>query len=476
MSSHALTRSSTSSNGLRRGRLGAGTIAFFVVAAVAPLAGLAGAAPVVFASNGPAAPATFILAGLLFAVFSVGYVAMSRQTSNAGGFVAYIARGLGTRAGGAAAWVTVLTYLAVQCALWSQYAVFAQVMFADTLGLDLPAPVWLYLTLALGTLIVCRGIELSLKVAGTLLALEILVIAIFVVVVIATGGAGGDPTAGFAPKDIFGPGLGIAFLFSVSAFVGFEATVIFSEEARDPHRTVPRAIIISIAVIAGIYALTTWALSRAWGPESIQDAAIADPGALLLGQAESQAGAWLGTSMEILIVTSFIASLVGFHNMFARLLFSLGRAGVLPSALGVTTGEAGVPARAAVTIGASVALVVGGFLLGGADLITVVFSWLLALGTVGLVSILVATSAAIILFFARERTGASVWVSAITPAVAFAGFLMVAYLAIRNYDLLLGGQGGFARWLLLLLPVAAIGGWLVATRRRLAVDFAADLG
>ena len=44
-----------------------------------------------------------MLAGLLFAVFSVGYVTMSRHLSNAGGFVAYIARGLGVRAGTAAA-------------------------------------------------------------------------------------------------------------------------------------------------------------------------------------------------------------------------------------------------------------------------------------------------------------------------------------------------------------------------------------
>ena len=51
----------------------------------------------------------------------------------------------------------------------------------------------------------------------------------------------------------------------------------------------------------------------------------------------------------------------------------------------------------------------------------------------------------------------------------------MTYLAVDNYTLLLGGQGGVARWLLLLIPVVAVVGWVTAGRRDHDVDFATRL-
>src|SRR5690242_16054853 len=133
--------------GLKPNRLGVLGVAFFVVAAVGPMAAIVGGAPVVFAANGASAPATYILAGLLFAVFSVGYVAMSRHIANAGGFVAYIARGLGPRAATAAAGMAIVCYIALLCGLWAFYGVIAHQILGDKLGLHLAGNVWLYLTL-----------------------------------------------------------------------------------------------------------------------------------------------------------------------------------------------------------------------------------------------------------------------------------------------------------------------------------------
>ena len=49
--------------------------------------------------------------------------------------------------------------------------------------------------------------------------------------------------------------------------------------------------------------------------------------------AESSAGTWLSIAMQILVVTSFVAMLLGLSNMFSRYLFALGRAGALPGKL-----------------------------------------------------------------------------------------------------------------------------------------------
>ena len=78
--------SSAPNRSLSHNRLGALAIGAIVVSAVAPVSVLAAATPVVLAVHGAATPATYIIAGLLFGVFAVGYVAMSRHMVNAGGF------------------------------------------------------------------------------------------------------------------------------------------------------------------------------------------------------------------------------------------------------------------------------------------------------------------------------------------------------------------------------------------------------
>jgi amino acid transporter len=461
--------------GLRRNRLGVFGVAFFVVAAVAPMAAIVGASPVVFATVGAATPAVFVLAALLFAVFSVGYVTMSRHITNAGGFVAYIARGLGTRAGGAAAGVTILCYVTLLCGLLSQYGVFAEQLLAVRLGLDIPRELILLLSIILVTALTARGVDLSLRVLGVLVMLEVLTFVVLDVTILADGGgASGASVAGFAPSNVFTPGLGVAFLFTVASFTGFEATVVFSEEAKNPRRTIPRAAFLAIAFIGVFYAFTTWCLSNGAGIDVVQQQAgdkLAS-GTFVPDLAGQYVGSWFATLLDVLVVTSFLAMLIGFSNMFARYLFALGRAGMLPASLGRTTARNGTPAVAAMAIGVVEVVVLAGFELAGADPIAVTFFWLLALGTVALIAVLVLTCVAMIAFFSRTSVEEGAWQTKVAPVVALIGFGTVLYLAIANYDVL-GGTGA-GQWLLLGIPVCAAAGWARATVKR-TVDFSSDL-
>jgi amino acid transporter len=166
--------------------------------------------------------------------------------------------------------------------------------------------------------------------------------------------------------------------------------------------------------------------------------------------------------------------LIGFQNMFARYLYALSRAGVLPARLGTVTAKSGTPATAALCVGVLIAVVVAGFGMAGADPITVTFSWLLSLGTVALIVILILTSIAIIAFFLRNKLETNLWTTKIAPVLSVASFGSVAYIAITNYDVLLGGQGGAAQWLLLLIPAVSVAGFAWATLHP-AVDYEAEL-
>ncbi|MFC0198780.1 hypothetical protein [Paracoccus rhizosphaerae] len=80
---------------LSRNSIGTTHIVFFVIAAVAPLASVVEGSPTAFAfGNGAGVPGVYLLAGLLYLIFSVGFTAVSRTAGSFGGFYTYIAKGL----------------------------------------------------------------------------------------------------------------------------------------------------------------------------------------------------------------------------------------------------------------------------------------------------------------------------------------------------------------------------------------------
>lgn len=458
---------------LRANKLGVVAIAFFAIAAAAPMAAVVGASPVLFSASGPGTPVIYAIAALLVALFSVGYLRMSQRITNAGGFVAYIAKGLGNRWATGGAGIAILTYLSLQIGLWAQFGVFARQLVESLTGLGIPVYVWIVVTLAVTTGLTMRGVDASLKVLGVLILGETLVIAALVASLVAQKGLEIFTFEGFTSSNIFGPGLGISLLFAFACFTSFEATVVFAEEAKNPRRTIPRAAYLVIAFIGVFYALSTWAISGAIGIDRIQSEATENPSGMIFDLAEGSAGAWLSVAMQILVVTSFIAMLLGLSNMFSRYLFALGRAGALPARLAAVS-KTDAPSFAGLVNGLVVLVIVSVFLLSGADPITTVFAWFVALGTAGFIAILLVTSAAIFAYFARTGVGDNLWVTVIAPALSFLAFVMVGYLTLDNYDVLLGGAGGAARWLLIGIPLFFIAG-LLRSKHKPSIDYAAEI-
>ena len=116
---------------------------------------------------------------------------------------------------------------------------------------------------------------------GVLLALETLLLVAIIVGVFVNVGPGEYPLRSFSPAEIFSGTPGIALAFVFSTFLGFEATAIFSEEARDPKRTVSRATYVAIAVIALLYLAASWSAVAAVGASDAVAVAAGDPGAMI---------------------------------------------------------------------------------------------------------------------------------------------------------------------------------------------------
>lgn len=463
----------TGGTGLARNRLGVFAIAALVISAVAPISVMAAGVPVIFAVTGPSVPAVFIIAGILYALFTVGYVAMSRHMVNAGGFVAYIDRAFGKRAATAMSYVTLLFYFASIVAF---YAISGAVA-AITLGPENPQiPLVTFAFLVVVAVLGLLGVSLNARLLIILLAVETVSLLVLDVALLVQGGPEGYSLAGFAPQAIFGAGFGIALLLAMVCFSGLEATVVFSEEAKEPRRTIPRAVYFALAFVIVLYALSSWLLSIKVGP-SLSLIPPEEIGSFFFVVAGSALGEGFATYLGYLVILSFLALFIGFQSLITRYVFALGRAGVLPKGLGRTNSK-GNPIVASLIVSIIIAIVLGAFTFTGQDPFTVTYAWLVGLGTVGLILSLCVVSIGIIVFFARTKLEKNPWTTVIAPALAALGLIAVLVLAINNYTIL-GNATEDAKLLLIAIPVMFVLGWIVAEiriRSGRGIDYSADLG
>ena len=488
---------------LRRGRLGVAGIVFFVVAAAAPLVGMTGAVPVaIVLGNGAAVPGAYVAVGLTLLVFSVGYAAMSHRVTNTGAFFAYVGRGLGIGPGVGSAFVSLVAYIGIQLAIYGFFGAVMSTEMDAKLGIALDWWVWSLLAWALVTALSLFSVDVGAKVLGVLMLLEITSLFVMAVAVFVQGGGSGgiDFGASFSPGNILVGGFtgsaGIALAFAFASYIGFEATAIYGEESKDPKRTVPVATYVSVLLITALFGLTTFAIVSALGSQSVVDRVaeistvggtpLTNPAEVVFSVARDNVGAWLGsgagtfvsTAMEWLVLSSLFAGLLAFQNAASRYFFSMGRAGVLPTALD-RVNRAGAPFVASLTTTVIAGAVIVFFAATGKDPVLNLFYWASGLAVLGIVLVEALVSLAVIAFFRRTRLDTRVWHTMIAPALALVGLVIGAFLLMSRFGLLAGtvAEGvdpttqswglNATGWTLVLLPfVMFVVGWVIGLVRR----------
>ena len=462
-----MSTSSTENTQLERGSMGTKDLVFFVLGGVAPMANMVALLSLSIALGvGAGVPGTYLVAGAVLALFAVGYVRMSRRITNAGAFYVYATRGLGERPGGAAAYIALLSYNAATIGILGGLAYFAHVVGVSVVGIDLSWQLWAIIAFGIVTVLSYFEVSLSAKVLGLALVAEILILLVFDAGVLIDKGFHGFSLDVFKPSVVFAGGFGVSLMLAFGSYVGFEATALYSEEARDPHRSVPRATYISIAIITVFYLITTWAAISAYGVDHAQAAAAKDPSLFLFGADAQYVGGFTVDAMQILVVTSLFASYLAFHCSTARYHYALGRDGLLPRVMSHTHAKYGSPIVAsAVQLGLT-AVVVIGFALAGQDPYLQMGTSLYGLGVLGVVLLQFIGSVSVVGFFRKNSLGESRWGTMVAPGLAAVGLAAGLVFMVHNYSLLTGSTQAWVNHLPWLLPVAALVGAVVAHRVR----------
>ena len=450
---------------LKRGSITPWGIVFMVLATAAPLTAMATSLPLVVGfGNGVGAPGTFLVVALVLVLFAVGYSAMSSRITNAGAFYAYIAAGLGRPLGMGFGLVAVLAYNVLTIYIVGLFGFFANQTFAAELGWNIPWWLFSALGLAVALLLGCLGIGVNVRTLGVILAIETGLLVVFDVVSLARNGLRVLPAESFSPEAILQGAPGLALLFAVTCFLGFEATAIFGEEAEDPHRTVPRATYLAIAVIGTLYVLTSWILVGTSGGTNAGESAAADPGNWTLDAFASVLGDGSVHLANWLLLTSLLAIVIALHNMSARYLLAFGREGVLPSALARTHRVRQTPVVAGVVQVVLVAIVAASYALAGADPYLNLGSQMAGVGSLAVI-VLMAMCSFSVPFFFRGRDDFRPLQHLVAPALAGLALTFFAFLIVDNYELITGSTSSVVNGMPWALVVVAVIGIVVGVMR-----------
>lgn len=322
-----------------RGRLGLWSIVFMVVAAASPLGVIGGPVPL---GNGAAFPATFVIAAVVLALFAVGFTAMTPHVRRAGAFSSYVREGLGAGAGVGTGFAALLTYLTLEAAVYGLIGPGIQELLASYGVPSLPWWAWALLVAAGVAALGYGNIAVSGKVLAILLIAEVAIVVVLDVAVIASGsGPEGPSTAAFQPSQIFSGAPGVAILFALLSFLGFEATAVFRDETKDPSRTIPRATYVALGGVAVFYAVSSWVLVTAVGESTVAGVASDHSATLLSDVTGTYLGpigmpAWFGPILTFGVGASFFAVVVAPLNVVGRILYVMGKEGVIHESFGRT--------------------------------------------------------------------------------------------------------------------------------------------
>ncbi|WJV55988.1 APC family permease [Prodigiosinella aquatilis] len=461
-------------NHLKKNSLGLWSLVFFVVAAASPLTGVIGGLPVAIASgNGAGIPAIYVLAGIILLVFSFGYIAMSRYVTNAGAFYSYISLGLGRYTGMSALMVVLLAYFSIQIAVIALFGFFSGMYVHDHLGIDLPW--WAYSAAML--LLVCflgiESVEIGGKVLGILMLMEVGIVLLLDVAILGTHSVSQLNVASFTPEVINQGSIGIALIFSIAGFIGFESTAIYGEECRNPGKTIPRATLLAVVLITLFFTLTSWSLVQAYGVDQIRAQAINNPGRFIFDISRNLLGPWSEQVMSLLLITSLFAATQAFHNNIARYLFSISRDGFLWSKMAKIRGAKGTPYVASLTQTAFVLILLLLMVLSRLDPMMNIFAWGSAMATMAILLLQAGVSVAVIQFFRREKQHpVSAWSRLWAPMMSVIFMLAALIMVTSNLDVLSGTSSRAVFLIPWLVSGIALSGYGLAywTQGRLPVN------
>ena len=394
----------------------------------------------------------------MLAIFTVGYIEMSRRVTTAGGFYSFVSHGFGQVLGLGTAAVVTCSYALLTAAIIGVFGYFANTTIDSWLHINIPVWVLMFGVIGVDLLFAWFDIKITARVLGVFFIAEVLGALILAFAVLIVGGANGLTAAPLNPVKLFNnpsaiavfgaAAPGVALFGAFWSWVGFEMAPNYGEETKRPKHVFGRATFGTLIVLGIVYILVTYAFVIGWGTNHVAQGVNAQFKGLTISAfyplTTKYGGPWLTDAFKVLIITSSFACQLAFFNTSARYLFALGRERLLPSALGRTHGKHNTPHIAAIVLSVALFIYVGAFVLSDSSTIaalTKLATWTPLLGVLGILGVQALTSFAIVRYFwTVDRAHFHPWKTLIAPLVGGGLMVFSAFLLLKNRDTLAGAS------------------------------------
>ena len=284
-----------------------------------------------------------VIAAIAMAFVAYAFVLFTRSFNSAGSVYGFTGAVAGPSFGFLSAWALTLVYVNFAGGVYASTADEAQVAFAS-IGVHSPWPVYAVVIAALVTLLAFLDIKISATVILLVEGLSMVLVIVAVVIITLKGGYHHHAmsSAPFRATGLSSTALGLGTVYAFSVFSGFEGAATLGEEAHQPRRNVPRAIWISLAVVATYEILVSAVIQNAF--PSVK--ALSLSAVPLVSVTSSFVSPWFGDVINWGAVMSSFGAALALVVGASRMVFALGRDGVGPSWLKRTSERTGAPTGA----------------------------------------------------------------------------------------------------------------------------------
>ena len=386
----------SSQSGLRAECLPFSEVLAQSIANIAPTVGPALTIALVFASSGTGTWLTYLIStiGLVFVGFNINQFA--RRSASPGSLYAYITKGLGATAGVITGWSLVLAYLFTAMAVQCGFVNFVQVLLTP---LGIPASPLLLLVLGMGVAwyFAYKDVQLSAVLMLTLEMASIGLIVLLGAIILFNKGTVID-TAQLTLKGAQPSGIMYGSVLGILSYVGFESATTLGDEAKAPLRTIPRAVILSTIASGLFFIVLSYieALGFSGMPTPLSQST-----APLSDLAEAAGVGFFGVLISVCAAISMFACTLACINAGSRILFTMGRHGILHRRVGRAHSRNETP-HIAVTISALMIFLVTAVVVLGGVAVLDGFAYFGTIATYGFLVAYILISIAAPCYLARE--------------------------------------------------------------------------
>lgn len=347
------------------------------IALISPTMTAALIVPLMFSTSGNAGWFAYAIGAVMLLFVALNLNQFARRSATTGSMFNYTITGLGPTAGSLAGWCLIWAYVFIGTAGMTGFTTFAQQLL-QMVGLNIPAAPLLGVCVILCWVCAYKDVRLSAILTLGLEAISVALILVLVFIALGARGLSPDmPQLTLSGASISTIALGV--IVAVFSQVGFEAATAFGTEAKNPLKTIPRAVIVSL-VITGIffvivtYTETMW-LANAKPTLDKQTAPLATLATML------HVG-YFGAPIAIGAMVSFFSLALSCMNSGARIMFSMGKHGAMHDVFGASHPENATP-HAAITVMAGLEFIIPTMMCLGGMAVTDAFNDAGTFGAIG---------------------------------------------------------------------------------------------